>query len=158
MHGLIAWEAKTGRLGYSMDKVAKVVELQRIRGGLFESLVSCRFPWVELGFSLDWYPKLLSKATGVNITLDELYSVADRVYALIRAFWIREYERMWSSELNVPPRRWFDESLTKGHYAGLKLDEGKFNELLKGYYELRGWDGKGYLKGHVRRVRLSGHS
>jgi len=43
-----------GRETYGEAKVNKVLEHQRVRAGMFESLVTCRFPWVELGLELEW--------------------------------------------------------------------------------------------------------
>lgn len=142
---VISWEMKVGRFNYTEDKVDKVIEFQRIRGGMFESLVTCRFPWIELGFNLDWYEKFLKAATGVTITLNDLYKVGDRIYTLIRAFWVREHKG-WSRELDMPPARWFEEPLTKGSLAGAKLDKEKWDKLLSWYYEKRGWDQNGIPK------------
>ncbi|RLI17797.1 aldehyde ferredoxin oxidoreductase [Candidatus Bathyarchaeota archaeon] len=68
---VISWEVKTDREGYTRAKVDKVIEFQRIRGGMFEALVSCRLPWIELQFPLEYYPRLLKAATGLAFTLDE---------------------------------------------------------------------------------------
>lgn len=144
---IIAWEVKTDRLGYTKAKVDKVIEFQRIRGGMFESLVSCRLPWIELGYDLEWYPRLLKAASGVSIALDDmLYVIADRIYALIRAFWVREHGSKWGRAMDYPPLRWFEEPLTKGSYKGMTLDRDKFDALLNMYYETRGWDERGIPK------------
>ena len=139
---IIAWEVKTERMGYSREKVEKLVEFQRIRGGMFECLVACRLPWIELGFDLEWYPRLFEAATGLRVGLDYFFEVADRVYNLIRAFWIRE-RGSWSRELDYPPPRWFEEPLTKGPMAGSKLDLDGYDRMLSWYYEIRGWDERG---------------
>ncbi len=107
--------------------------------------MACRLPWVEVGLSLDYYPKILTAATGVTYDWDRLYTVADRIYALIRAFWIRELGS-WSREMDKPPVRWFREPLTKGPLAGSKLDLDKYEQLLDYYYEIRGWDKRGVPK------------
>lgn len=143
---VIAWEVKVGRLEYTKEKVEKVIELQRIRGGIFESLVSCRLPWIELGLKLDYYAKLFKAATGVTMTLDDFYKVADRIYALIRAFWIREYGGKWDRTMDYPPTRWFEEPLTKGPLKGTHLDRDKYDKMLSWFYELRGWDERGIPK------------
>ncbi|MEM0007402.1 MAG: aldehyde ferredoxin oxidoreductase family protein [Candidatus Bathyarchaeia archaeon] len=140
---IISWEVKVGRGRYSEEKVDKVIELQRIRGGFFECATVCRFPWVELGFELEWYPKFLHAVTGFEISWDELNLIADRVYNLIRAFWIREYGRNWSREMDFPPARWFEEPLTKGNLKGAKLDRAKYEVMLNMYYRKRGWDERG---------------
>ena len=140
---VISWEVKFGRERYSEEKVDKVVELQRIRGGFFECATACRLPWVELGFELEWYPKFLYAVTGLEISWDELNIIADRVYTLIRAFWVREYGKNWSREMDFPPARWFEEPLTKGNLKGAKLDKAKYEVMLNMYYRKRGWDERG---------------
>lgn len=141
---VISWEVSTGKQGtYGPEKADKVIEFQRIRGGMFESLVSCRFPWIEVGFELDWYPKFFEAATGVKMGLDEMYALGDRIYALIRAFWVREFAGKWSRQMDYPPMRWFDEPLTQGPSKGARLDRDKYDTLLQAYYDKRGWDRRG---------------
>ncbi len=140
---VISWEVSVGRETYSEAKVDKVIELQRLRGGVFECLTTCRLPWVEVGFGLDWYPKFLRAATGVDMTMNDLFIIADRTFALMRAFWVREYAGTWSRNMDVPPARWFDEPLTKGHFKGAALDREKYNSMLQLYYDKRGWDSRG---------------
>lgn len=139
---LISWEIATDRSAYSREKVAKLIELQQIRGGVFESLVACRLPWIEVGFSLEWYPRFLKAATGEEFTHQQLLTVGDRICALIRCFWKREYPdfgRSW----DMPPERWFTEPLTKGPMKGTKVDRAGYEKMLSWYYEMRGWDSNG---------------
>lgn len=155
---VIAWEIGTApiegeqakkveyKITYNPEKAAKVIELQRLRGGLFEMLTACRLPWVEVGLSLDYYPKLLEAITGVKYTWDDLYRAADRVYALIRAFWVREFNGKWDRKMDYPPKRWFIEGLKSGSYKGMHLDEKQYDKLLSEYYRLRGWDERGIPK------------
>jgi len=155
---VIAWEIGTApiegekaqkveyKITYDPEKAEKVVELQRLRGGLFEMLTACRLPWVEVGLSLEYYPKLLEAITGVNYTWDDLYKAADRVYALMRAYWVREYNGNWSREMDYPPERWFKEGLKSGPYKGQHLDREKYDALLSEYYKIRGWDERGIPK------------
>ena len=140
---VISWEVSVGRDTYDEAKVDKVIELQRVRGGIFESLVTCRLQWVELGFELDWYPRFLKAATGLEMPLESLYAVADRTYNLMRAFWIREYNENWTPEIDVPPARWFEEPLRKGPLKGSSLDRAKYDDMLQKYYRRRGWDKRG---------------
>ncbi|MCO6041941.1 tungsten-containing formaldehyde ferredoxin oxidoreductase [Thermococcus alcaliphilus] len=155
---VIAWEIGTApiegekaqkveyKITYDPEKAAKVIELQRLRGGLFEMLTACRLPWVEVGLSLDYYPKLLEAITGVKYTWDDLYKAADRVYALMRAYWVREFNGNWSREMDYPPERWFKEGLKSGPYKGQHLKKDKYDALLSEYYKLRGWDERGIPK------------
>lgn len=140
---LISWEVKSGREGYGSDKVDKLIELQRIRGGIFECLTVCRFPWIEVGLELEWYVRLLQSATGLDITWDDLNLVADRVFNLTRAFWIRECGSGWDYELDFPPSRWFREPISVGPFKGAMLDREKYRRMLQIYYQKRGWDRHG---------------
>ena len=141
---VISWEISSGtREKYNPEKADKVIEFQRIRGGMFESLVTCRFPWIELGYELDYYPEFFEAATGVKTSVDELFRLGDRIYALIRAFWVREYGGRWDRYMDYPPKRWFDEPLTKGFLKGEHLYRDKYDELLQVYYDRRGWDERG---------------
>ena len=143
---VISWEMKVGRDSYSEAKVDKMIELQRLRGGVFESLTTCRLPWVEVGFELDWYPKFLKAVTGVTMTMEDLFTIADRIYALMRAFWVREYKNRWSRTLDSLPARWFDEPITKGPFKGAALDRERYDAMLRLYYQKRGWDQRGIPK------------
>jgi aldehyde:ferredoxin oxidoreductase len=140
---VISWEVKTGRESYSEAKVDKVIELQRIRAGIFESLTVCRLPWVEVGFELEWYTKFLHAATGLEMTWKDLTVIADRIFNLTRCFWIREYGKNWSDEMDFPPARWFEEPITKGSLKGAALDRTKYETMLQTYYQKRGWDERG---------------
>ena len=40
---------------------------------MFEFIVSCRFPWIEIGWSLDNYPKYFNLVTGLDWTLDDFW-------------------------------------------------------------------------------------
>jgi len=137
---VISWEVKTGRENYGEGKVDKIIEFQRIGGGVFESLTVCRLPWTELGFELEWYTRFLHATTGLEMAWENLNLIADKIFNLIRAFWIREHGKNWSREMDIPPARWFEEPLTKGPLKGAKLDRTKYDVMLQRYYWKRGWD------------------
>ena len=152
---VISWEVSVGRENYGKAKVDKVIELQRLRGGVFECFTTCRLPWVEVGFGLDWYPKFLEAATGLSMTMDDLFVIADRVFSLMRAFWVREYATSWNRNMDVPPARWFDEPITKGPLKGSVLDREKYDNMLQIYYRKRGWDSQGIpTKATLKRLGL----
>jgi aldehyde:ferredoxin oxidoreductase len=143
---VITWEIKAGRENYDEEKVDYLIKTQLIRGGLFEALTVCRFPYNSLGFELEWYQKYLRAATGVEFSLEQLNQISDRILNLIRAFWVREYKEKWTRDLDVPPMRWFKEPLTEGTLKGSVLDFKKYNDMLNTYYEKRGWDERGIPK------------
>jgi len=85
----------------------------------------------------------LKASTGASVSLDDLFKASDRIYSLIRAFWVREFGSNWSRRMDTPPPRWFEEPLTMGRYKGSKLDLQKYDSLLDLYYKKRGWDAHG---------------
>jgi len=135
---------QTSRESYGPEKAQKVVELQRIRGGIFEFIVSCRFPWIELGWDLQHYAEYFNKITGLNWTLADLFKVGDRIYALMKLFWLREFPN-WDRTMDYPPKVWFDPSNAdkEGPIAGKFLEWDKFEKLLDSFYDIRGWDKRG---------------
>jgi aldehyde:ferredoxin oxidoreductase len=143
---VISWEVKFGRGGYREEKINKVIEMQRLRGGVFESLTVCRFPYAELGFELEWYTKYLHAATGRELPFTTLIYTADKILNLIRVFWIREYASSWAKAMDVPPMRWFTQPLTVGPLKGAMLDPLKYDAMLNKYYRKRGWDERGIPK------------
>jgi aldehyde:ferredoxin oxidoreductase len=135
---------KTTRDSYGPEKAAKVIELQRIRGGMFEAIVACRFPWIELGWELDNYPKYFNLVTGLDWTLDDMWALADRVYALIKLHYVREFPNATRQD-DYPPAVWFDPSNadTEGPIAHKHLEADKYDRLLQHYYDQRGYDVRG---------------
>ncbi|MBN2409863.1 MAG: aldehyde ferredoxin oxidoreductase family protein [Candidatus Aminicenantes bacterium] len=135
---------QTSRESYGPEKAQKVIELQRIRGGLFEFIVACRFPWIELGWDLQHYADYFNTITGMRWTLDDLFKVGDRIYALMKLFWLREYPD-WNRTKDYPPKVWFDPSNAdnEGPIAGQVLEWDKYEKLLDSFYEIRGWDKRG---------------
>ena len=153
---VISWEVQFGRESYVEEKINKVIELQRLRGGVFESLTVCRFPYVELGFELEWYSKYLHAATGREMPFNALIYAADKILNLIRAFWVREYASKWTREMDSPPLRWFKDPLTQGPLKGAMLDPVKYDAMLRKYYKKRGWDEKGIpTKTTLKKLGLS---
>jgi aldehyde:ferredoxin oxidoreductase len=131
------------RGSYDPKKAEKVIELQRIRGGLFEGIVSCRFPWIEEGFELENYLDYFKATTGITFSFSDFWEIADRYYALMRAFFVKEFADKWGRKMDFPPKMWFKDPIPEGKFAGKTLDLQKYEELLSAYYELRGWDDRG---------------
>ena len=152
---VLAWETLHDRFGYGEEKAAYLIATQHARG-IFECLGVCRFPMVNLGLDREWYPKYMKSATGQEFTWDAFDLVAERVFNLVRALWIREHKGAWSSEMDVPPARWFNEPLTEGQLKGAKLDRQKYDALLQSYYRKRGWDTRGVpTKAALEKLGLS---
>ncbi len=127
------------------ERVSKLIWMQNIRGGIFECIGTCRLQWVEFGLDLEFYIKALKAATGREYSIEYLFEVADRIYNVIRCFWIREFGH-WKREYDYPPERWFNEPLSRGPKAGSKIDREMFDKMLTYYYRMRGWDDNGIPK------------
>lgn len=92
------------------------------------------------GEGLKYPAKLLSLATGLPITLDDLFVAADKTHLLERAFDVTRGVRRKDDTL---PRRMFESAVPGGPYKGQTLDKGLFDRMLGEYYELCGWDEDG---------------
>ena len=132
------------------EKVQKLIWMQNIRGGIFECIGTCRLQWVEFGLDLDYYVKALRAATGMNMTMNDLMTIAERVYNVIRCYWIREYGH-WRKEYDYPPERWFNEPLSKGPRKGAKVDRDIYDKMLQLYYKYRGWNENGIPRAETLR-------
>ncbi len=156
---VITFELKQSvRESYGPEKAQKVIELQRIRGGLFEFIVACRFPWIENGWSLENYPKYFKLVSGLDWTLDDFWTVSDRIYSVMKLFWLREYPQT-DRRLDYPPAVWFDPANvdTEGPIAGKHLEYDKYDGLLQHYYDLRGYDRRGIpTKATLERLGIAG--
>ncbi len=119
----------------------KVIELQHIRP-MFDMLTTCRLQWVELGLDLNYYAKLLSAATGIDWTLEDMLKASERVWNLTRMIWFRHkpgFGRAW----DYPPKRWMEEPIPTGPAKGAVIPKEEFDKLLDDYYKKRGWDENG---------------
>ena len=136
--------SRPARESYGRDKAQKVVDLQRIRGGMFEAIVSCRFPWIEVGWGLESYPKYFNAITGRDWALEDFWPSSDRIYALMKLFWLREFPDT-DRKADYPPHAWFDPANadTEGPIAGRILEYDKYDALLQHYYDIRGYDRRG---------------
>ncbi len=133
----ITYDVQAGREQLE-GKAAKVIELQHVRP-MFDLLCLCRLQWVELGFELDWYPKVFQAVTGEEYTWDDLMKVSERVWNLTRSFWVREIPGFGRS-MDYPPARFSEEPIPTGPAEGKYIPMEGLDQLLDDYYRLRGWD------------------
>jgi aldehyde:ferredoxin oxidoreductase len=105
----------------------------------------CKYHTVFLGPNMpnfkEW-SRLIYLNTGLEITPEEIWQVADRGYTLERLFNIREgltREGDWLVD------RYFDEPTPLGLpiVRGRSIDREKFRKMLDEYYEHHGWDENG---------------
>lgn len=108
---------------------------------LMDSLGTCKFPsrWMCPMDGLDEndYCRLLSAATGMDFTVEELMTTAKRIYTLEQAFNIRFG---FSRKDDTIPEMYFKEPFNTGPLKGHILKKKNFNEMLDEYYRHWGWD------------------
>jgi aldehyde:ferredoxin oxidoreductase len=84
------------------------------------------------------YAELISAATGVDFSGDDLMLTGKRSYNLEKAF--NTLHAGFKRKDDLPPPRYMDEPIKSGTFAGKKCDKDKWEEMLKRFYELYGWD------------------
>jgi len=121
---------------FSFENKAKIVKDVQDERAAFFSLVLCDFAPISEGDCLDMW----NLATGFNHTVESYLLAGERIWNLIRLFNIRE--GLDPTDDKLPPR-FFNDPFTKGPAKDVVLTEEGFQQSLKEYYSLRGWDAKG---------------
>lgn len=96
----------------------------------------------------DW-PKVLYYNTGLEITPEEIWEVAERSNNIERMFNLREgLKRNDLEKGDMLNHRYFDEPCTRGapDVIGAKIDREKFVTMIDEFYEYHGWDKSGVPK------------
>jgi aldehyde:ferredoxin oxidoreductase len=119
----------------------------------------CKYHTTFLGATLPNFPdwaKVIYYNTGLEMTPEEIWTVAERAYNMERLFNLREgltRKDDWLVD------RYFDEPLPLGApgIRGLKLDREKFKRMIDEYYEHRGWDENGVPRPEtLKRLGIDG--
>jgi len=132
----VTHDLKTGRETVE-GKAEKVIELQHTRP-LFDTLGVCRLPWIEMELPVSDYAEAFRRATGLDLSEEDLYRVSERVWNLTRMFWVREFPDFGRS-YDLPPKRITAEPVLSGPTKGAVLPREKVDALLDDYYARRGW-------------------
>ncbi|HHV57149.1 MAG TPA: aldehyde ferredoxin oxidoreductase family protein [Firmicutes bacterium] len=116
------------------------VDVQRMTT-LSDCLIHCRMMENIMGLTAlsEDHTEIVRLVTGLTLTLKDLTDIADRVYAMERAFNIREGESRSSDTL---PWRFMHEPIPSGPAAGKYIPPEVLDKLLDETYEKRGWDKK----------------
>ncbi len=80
---------------------------------------------------------VFNTVTGKDWDIARIMAVSERVRNLERMFDVRQGVSRKDDSL---PKKFFEEPLQKGQYAGEVLDRDKFEAMKDEYYEIRGWD------------------
>lgn len=108
---------------------AGFVKLFQDLAAVIDSVVLC--PFVSFALSEGEIASLISAATGVSYSSEDLLRVGERIWNLERSFNLRAG---FTCEDDTLPKRMF----SKGG-----ISEGEFKRTIAEYYQLRGWDSLG---------------
>jgi aldehyde:ferredoxin oxidoreductase len=84
------------------------------------------------------YAALVAPALGIEIDKDEFMRLGQRAYNLEKAF--NTLHAGFTRMDDYPPRRYMEEPINSGPYAGFKCDREAWDKMLDRFYELHGWD------------------
>ncbi len=113
---------------------ADLVKLYQDLSAAMDCMVVCRF--TNFAWTVDDYAEMVSAGTGFELSGHDLLRLGARIYNLERLFNLREG---FTAEDDTLPQRFF-KPLPEG---GSRNRVVHLNQMLKEYYELRGWDKKG---------------
>ncbi|UCF56666.1 MAG: aldehyde ferredoxin oxidoreductase family protein [Deltaproteobacteria bacterium] len=109
----------------------------------------CKYHTAFLGATLpnfeDW-PRVLYYNTGLEMTPEEIWTIAERCNNIEKLFNLREgLTRDDLIKGDMLNHRYFDEPCKRGapDVIGTTIDREKFNKMLDEYYEHHGWDENG---------------
>jgi aldehyde:ferredoxin oxidoreductase len=114
------------------------VEVQRMTT-FMDNMIMCRMLEGIFGLTglTEDHVRLVKVTTGMDLSLDELKDISDRVYTLERATNIREGETRRDDKL---PWRFMEEPIPDGPSKGKYIPKEMLDKLLDETYEARGWD------------------
>jgi len=110
--------------------------------------------------TLEELSSLLGAITGWETSSYEVMAFGERRINLTKAFNIREGV---PPEADTLPERFFTDGITVGRWTNYSIDKTKFEEMIKTYYDLMGWNKSGVpkystlLENHLEWVADDGH-
>jgi aldehyde:ferredoxin oxidoreductase len=84
------------------------------------------------------YAELLNGAFGTDLREEDLFFQARRSYNLEKAF--NTLHTDFDRRDDYPPRRFLEDPVRSGRYAGEKCDREKWDAMLDRFYELHEWN------------------
>lgn len=146
LRGAVSLPSKNGPPGLRFttteyDKQPEAVYYQCIAKEIDDALGVCVFlgcfSGVHALFPSD-YRELICSVMGLDITVDELMLSGRVGYNLEKAF--NTIHAGFDRNDDLPPRRYMEEPIKSGPFAGMVADKDQYNKMLDGFYVLQGWD------------------
>lgn len=120
---------------FSIEKKEVWVKIFQDLTATIDSIGLCLFTSFAIGASE--YAALLSTATGINYTADEVMVIGDRIWNLERLF---NLKAGFTAKDDTLPPRLIKEPMPEGPSKGYVV---QLDKMLPKYYAHRGWDPKG---------------
>jgi aldehyde:ferredoxin oxidoreductase len=86
------------------------------------------------------YADLLSAATGISFSGDDLMSLGRNIHNIEKAF--NTLHAGFGKEDDYPPKRFLEEPVKSGPYKDSIFTQQEWQTMLEEYYTLHGWDRK----------------
>lgn len=156
---MLEQESPTPELGitqrvdrFALEGKAEVLVVYENLRSFVNSLVLCAFVTRESGprYNFGRIRELLEHATGSALSPQDMLTVGERNFALLKLFAARAGHTGEADRL--PPR--FHEPLPRGASAGRALDRETFRREVAAYYRARGWDRNGPTPDRLRDLGL----
>ncbi len=136
-----------------------MIHWHELEYAVVDSLGLCKFQTRFISVNaptFEEWTKLIKLATGLELSIEQLYEIGERIYTQERMFNVREG---FTRKDDYPPERMFREGTQAENVTvpkGTKLDIEKYNELLTKYYEVHGWNEDGIPKEEtIKKLGLS---
>ena len=84
------------------------------------------------------YTDLTNSIMGMHLTEGDLFTIARRSYNLEKAF--NTLHTDFDRNDDYPPRRFMEEPVKTGPYAGYRCEQENWDKMLDEFYALHGWD------------------
>ena len=84
------------------------------------------------------YAELINSAMGVNLTEQDLMLIGRCGYNLEKAF--NTIHAGFSRKDDLPPRRYLEEPVKSGPFAGFRCEREEWEKMLDEFYAFNGWD------------------
>ncbi len=125
---------------------------------LGDSLVVCHFLEKIYGVKIvPLHSEWINAITGWDTTFEEVCAMGERIYNMERLFTIRESGK--AREGDTLPWRAMNEPIPSGASKGMYTPKKELDAMLDEYYDIRGWDRKGYpTKETLKRLGLEEYS
>jgi len=109
--------------------------------------------WIAAPIGPNELAELLTDATGIDFTEEDIFTIGERIYNL---------ERLLITDLGIrreddyPPKKALEEPIPDGPRKGEKIDYDEYDRMLTRYYEIMGWDSETGipLKGTLNKLGI----